>query len=495
MLWDMQITRKCVSFLWSMLVASCAMASCSKSSPPSAAQPQPPADTSHPGQPKPVQTDVAYWLTTPDRSQLLALQPVSLLFSTAPTHQPTIEVDTTQTFQTIDGFGFALTGGSAYLINKLPANLQDALLQELFGHDSNAIHVSYIRISIGASDLSRSAFTYDDMPPGQTDTALQYFTLGADQYDLIPVLQKILQINPHLHIIATPWSAPAWMKTNHSLIGGSLDTAYYSVYANYFVKYLQLMQSYGIPIEAITPQNEPLYGGNNPSMVMQPAEELAFIKYHLGPAFRRAGLSTKIVIYDHNCDRPDYPLTILQDSVARSFVDGSAFHLYAGDISALSQVHDAYPDKNIYFTEQWTGGPGNFGADLAWHIKNLIIGATRNWSRNVLEWNLAADPNYEPHTPGGCSSCMGALTIGNQITRNVSYYIIAHASRFVPSGSVRVYSSSPPNLPNVAFLTPEGKKVLIVLNESTADQAFQIAFRGKQVSVTLPAGAVATFVW
>ncbi|MBX6380745.1 MAG: glucosylceramidase [Thermoflavifilum aggregans] len=472
---------------------------CAKSNPPAGqaggSQPAPPADTTHPVQQQPVQTDVAYWLTTPDRSQLLKRQQVALLFSPASGQQPTIEVDTTQTFQTIDGFGFALTGGSAYLIHKLPAAQQAALLQELFGNDSNSIHISYIRISIGASDLNRSAFTYDDMPAGQTDTALQYFNLGADQYDLIPILQKVLQIQPGLHIIATPWSAPAWMKTNHSLIGGSLDTAYYAVYARYFVRYIQTMQSLGIPIEAITPQNEPLYGGNNPSMMMQPQEELRFVRDYLGPAFQQADIRTKIVVYDHNCDRPDYPLTILQDPIARQYVDGSAFHLYAGNITALSQVHHAYPDKQVYFTEQWTGGPDQFGANLSWDILNLIVGATRNWSRCVIKWNLASDPDYQPHTPGGCSSCLGALTIGSDIIRNSSYYSIAHASKFVPSGSVRVYSTDLPALPNVAFLTPNGSKVLIVYNPSSADQTFQISFRGKQVSPVLPAGAVGTFVW
>jgi len=222
------------------------------------------------------------------------------------------------------------------------------------------------------------------------------------------------------------------MKTNGSSIGGSLKTDCYDVYARYFVKYIQEMQAEGITIHAITPQNEPLHGGNNPSMLMTASEQANFIKNYLGPAFQNAGLTTKIVIYDHNCDRPDYPLDILNDPDARKYVDGSAFHLYAGDISALSQVHYAYPDKNVYFTEQWVGGPSNFAGDLQWHIKNLIIGATANWSKVVLEWNLASDPYYNPHTNGGCTSCEGALTIGATVIRNVSYYIIAHASKFVP---------------------------------------------------------------
>jgi glucosylceramidase len=255
------------------------------------------------------------------------------------------------------------------------------------------------------------------------------------------------------------------------------------------------MKAEGITIDAITPQNEPLNPGNNPSMVMQATEQADFIKNHLGPAFQAAGLSTKIIVYDHNCDRPDYPLTILSDPDAMKYVDGSAFHLYGGNITALTQVHSSFPSKNVYFTEQWVGGPGNFGGDLGWAVKNLIIGASRNWSRNVLEWNLASDPNYQPHTSGGCTSCLGALTIGNAISRNVSYYIIAHASKFARPGSVRVDTNVPGSLPNVAFLAPDGKKVLIVFNDSNAPQTFNIQFKGRIVGASLDGGAVGTFVW
>ena len=229
---------------------------------------------------------------------------------------------------------------------------------------------------------------------------------------------------------------------------------------------------------------------------MQASEQADFIKNHLGPAFRNAGLSTKIIVYDHNADRPDYPLAILNDPDAKQYVDGSAFHLYGGPISALTQVRNAHPDKAVYFTEQWVGGPGNFGNDLQWHIENLIIGATRNWSRNVLEWNLAADPNYRPFTNGGCSSCLGALTIGgNTVSRNVAYYIIAHASKFVRPGSVRIASNHAGALLNVAFKNPDGKKVLIVLNKANTAETFNIKFNEKIVTVTLDSGAVGTFVW
>ncbi len=228
---------------------------------------------------------------------------------------------------------------------------------------------------------------------------------------------------------------------------------------------------------------------------MTATEQTEFIKTHLGPAFQAAGITTKIIAYDHNCDVPSYPLTVLGDANARKYVDGSAFHLYAGDISALTQVHNAYPDKNVYFTEQWVGGPSNFAGDLKWHVKNLIIGASRNWSKNVIEWNLASDPNYYPHTTGGCSTCLGALTIGTTVNRNVGYYIIGHASKFVKTGSVRIASNNVGSLSNVAFKTPAGKKVLIVLNESSASQTFNIQFNELIATTTLPGGAVGTYSW
>lgn len=441
-------------------------------------------------------TDVEFWLTKSDKSVLFQKQSQSLIFSNNINSSQTITVDTTQVFQGIDGFGYTLTGGSATLINSLNPAKQDELLKELFSTEGTGIGVSYLRISIGASDLSAAPFTYNDMPSGQTDPTLQNFSLDIEKTDFLPVLKKIVALNPSIMIMGSPWSPPTWMKTNNSFIGGSLKPEYYAVYAQYFVKYIQAMKAEGITIDAITIQNEPLHPGNNPSLLMYANEQADFIKNHLGPAFRAASINTKIIIYDHNADRPDYPISILNDADARQYVDGSAFHLYGGDISALSQVRNAYPDKNIYFTEQWVGAPSNFSGDLQWHIETLIIGATRNWSRNVLEWNLAADPNNDPHTNGGCTACLGAITIGgSNITRNVAYYIIAHASKFARPGSVRIGSNMSANLPNVAFKTPDGKKVLIVLNKSTGVQAFNIKFNGKIVSSTLNAGAVGTYIW
>jgi glucosylceramidase len=475
-------------------VISCLVfTACSKKSNSPAPPVTPPVDTTK----AIVSSQVAFWLTNPDKTALFQQQNVALSFSTALAVEPVITVDSTTTYQTIDGFGYALTGGSAQLIYSLPAGQRAALEQELFGTDSVHIGVSYLRVSIGASDMSARVFSYDDnASPAQPDTLLANFDLADDKTYLVPLLKEILAINPSIKILGCPWSAPVWMKDNANSKAGSLLSQYYEVYARYFVKYIQQMGANGITIDAITPQNEPLNANNNPSMVMADTAEERFVRDWLGPAFKTAGIRTKIIVWDHNCDVPSYPLTILGDANAAQYVDGSAFHLYAGDISALSTVHNAYPGKNVYFTEQYVGGPGNFGADLDWAIKNLIIGAPRNWSRNVLEWNMAADANYGPHTSGGCGVCQGAFTIdGTSVVRNTSYYIIAHAAKFVRPGSVRIGSNIPGNLQNVAFLTPAGKKVLIVLNDSPSAQTFTVQFNGRNFSTALNGNAVGTYVW
>lgn len=477
--------------LMGMLVAG--MTACSKkgSSPP----PVTPPDTT--GNTTPVQSQVAFWLTNTDKSALFQRQNIALNFGTGLAVQPVITVDTTQTYQTIDGFGYALTGGSAQLIYSLPTAERLALEQELFSTDSTDIGVSYLRLTIGASDMSAQVFSYDDnASPSQPDTTLANFDLSDDKTYLVPLLKEILAVDPSIKLLGCPWSPPAWMKNNNSASGGSLLPQYYPVYAQYFVKYVQAMAANGIRIDAVTPQNEPLNPSNNPSNVMQDTAEDIFVRDYLGPAFQAAGITTKIIVWDHNCDVPSYPEYILSDPAAAQYVDGSAWHLYAGDISALSTVHDAFPGKNVYFTEQYVAGPGDFQADLDWAMTNLIVGATRNWSRNVLEWNMAADASYGPHTPGGCGDCMGAFTIeGTAVSRNTSYYIIAHASKFVRPGSVRVASNITGNLQNVAFLTPTGQKVLIVENAGSGVQAFTVQFNGKNFATALNGYAVGTYVW
>lgn len=458
--------------------------------------PDPPA----PPPPTPTTNDISLWLTTGDQLSLLQKQNVTISFTTTANTNQNITVDSTDKYQTVDGFGYTLTSGSATLLNGMGTN-KAAMLQDLFGNSETSIGISYLRIAIGASDLSASVYTYNDMPAGQTDPTLANFSLNPDKggtggTGLIPLLKEILAINPSIKILATPWTAPVWMKDNLNSVGGSLKPEYYSVYAQYFVKYIQQMQAEGIRVDAITPQNEPMHDGNNPSLKMTFDQQRDFIKNNLGPAFQAAGLTTKIIIWDHNCDNPNYPIFILNDAAAKNFIDGSAFHLYAGDISALSTVRASHPDKNLYFTEQYTASTGGFDGDLKWHLKNVIIGSMKNWSKNALEWNLANDPGYGPHTPGGCTTCKGALTInGTTATKNVAYYIIAHASKFVPTGSIRIGSNNVAGVTAVAFLTPQGKKVLVALNENATNQTFNIKFKDKWAQTTLPASSVGTYVW
>ncbi len=444
---------------------------------------------------RPSKSDATVWITSPESNVLFQSQNLSFNLKKEKNKNPTILIDPTLTFQTIDGFGNCLTGGSAMLLHRMDPRSRQAILKELFATDGNNIGISYLRISIGASDLDEHVFSYDDLPVGETDITLSRFSLAPDQADLIPVLKEILAINPDIKILGSPWSAPTWMKTNNNSKGGSLKPEFYDAYAKYFVKYIQGMKSEGITIDAITIQNEPLHPGNNPSLFMPADEQAQFIRQSLGPVFAASGIRSKIIVYDHNADRPDYPLAIFKDPEAAKYVDGSAFHLYGGKIEALTPVHNAYPDKNLYFTEQWVGAPGNLAADLAWHVRTLIIGGTRNWCRIVLEWNLAADPKYNPHTPGGCTECLGAITIdGNQVTRNPAYYILAHAAKLVRPGSVRIGSNTSEELPNVAFRTPDGKKVLIVQNNSGGRKNFNIEFKRKTVSVSLDKGAVGTYI-
>lgn len=439
---------------------------------------------------------MATWVTRFDKSQLLQKQRSPNTRRTA-ADTNLIRVDASTGFQEMDGFGFALTGGSAQHIVRMSASARQALLKELFGTDRSNIGTSYLRLSIGASDLNERVFSYDDIPLGQTDTSLAHFDLGPDKLDVIPVMKEILAINPKLKIMASPWSPPVWMKTNGDTRGGSLKPEFYHAYANYFVRYLRAMEKEGIHIEAITVQNEPLHPGNNPSLLMLAEEQKVFVKNHLGPVLRVAGLKTKIIIYDHNADKPEYPMSILADTAAASYIDGSAFHLYGGKIEALSTVHDAYPEKNLYFTEQWVGAPGNFKRDIPEHIKNLIIGATRNWSKTVIEWNLANNPQNKPYTDrGGCDRCLGAITIaGDSVSRNPAYYIIAHAAKFVRPGSKRIASNLTEGLPNVAFVNPTGKRVLIVINNNPVDKQFVINQGAKKIHASIPAASVATYVW
>ncbi|MDG1571407.1 glycoside hydrolase family 30 beta sandwich domain-containing protein [Robiginitalea sp. M366] len=430
--------------------------------------------------------------------QALLLQPDTLV--TAPAENPaavSITLDPGQTFQTMDGFGFTLTGGSALNLQRMQAGARQALLEELFGRRPEAIGISYLRLSVGASDLDEFPWSYNDRPAGETDPNLEHFSLGYDTLYLIPTLKEILEIQPGITLMGSPWSPPAWMKDNKDTRGGSLLPEYYPAYAQYFVKYLQGMAGHGIRIDAITVQNEPLHPGNNPSLYMPAEAQADFIANHLGPAFKAAGITTKIVIYDHNADKPEYPISILDRPDAAPFIDGSAFHLYGGSIDALSQVHARHPSKHLYFTEQWIGAPGDFADNVAWHTENLMIGAPNNWAKVVLQWNLAADENQDPHTDrGGCDRCLGGVTLqGDVVTRNPAYYIVAQSSKFIPPGSVRMGSTQPEGLNNVAYHTPDGGVALLLQNTSGTPREVAVSLGGTRVQFRMEAGEINTVVW
>lgn len=468
--------------------------------------------------------EIESWLTTPDRLALFEKQSETARFrAESRSRGATIVVDDRQAYQTIDGFGFALTGGSAEHLINMSAEARAKLLFELFATDDNNIGVSYLRLTIGASDLNSFVFSYDDLPTGETDYELKHFDLAQDKNDVIPVLKQILAINPNIEIMASPWSAPAWMKTNNDVRNGHLKKECYATYALYFVKYIQAMEDAGITIDAITIQNEPLNSRNTPSMPWFLDEQREFIRDHLIPAFEKSGTQVKLILFDHNCDRFDYPLALLSDPAISAFADGSGFHHYGGDLGALSIVHLARPDKNLYFTEQMVvERPGSSEIAIAASVKRMIVDVTRNWSRNVILWNLAADPLNDPHTDnGGCSMCQGAVTIdGDDVTRNIAYYTIAHASKFVRPGSVRIASTNTgdptvsltedeerPGLiratvientqvpPNVAFKTPDGKIVLIVANTTWSTRSFRVQYNGRFARLRLPPGGVGTYVW
>jgi glucosylceramidase len=445
---------------------------------------------------------VEVWLTRRDKSALFAKQEGYLPVGVAAPNSPTITVTPSIEHQVMDGFGFTLTGGSADLISQLPQKTRDSLLLKLFSTMGDGIGVTCLRIGIGATDLSKVSYSYDDLLPGETDSELEQFNLAAGDVQIVPLLKEIRAINPNIRIIATPWSAPPWMKTNQCSMGGRLKAECYGIYAKYFIKFISEMKSHGVLINAITPQNEPLNPGEDPSMLMSPLEQTDFIGNHLGPALQDAGLRNDVELfcYDHNCDYKDYPLAVLRNEKARGFIAGVAWHLYEGKIEVLSEVARKYPGKKVYFTEQWVEANGDFARDLVWHVENVLIGASRHGARAILEWNLAGDPHHGPHTQEACQKCLGALTIKPpEIQYNLSYYVIAHLSRFVGPGSVKIDSKIDSkdidSLPNVAFTTPDGHAVLLVLNKSSDMQFFSIQCNGQTASHILDGGAVGTYVW
>jgi len=440
---------------------------------------------------------VQAWVTTSDRTRLLAREP-DIAFTSGGALPDPIEVDPSLRYQEMVGFGAAITDASAWLIrHKLGADRRETLLQELFGR-SPGLGLSFARLTIGATDFSRSHYSFDDVPPGQTDPDLTHFSIDANRTDVLPVVKRALALNPDLRVMASPWSAPAWMKTSGSLIKGSLRPEHYAVYSEYLVRYIEAYAREGVPLYAITVQNEPHFEpANYPGMRLDPAARARLIGQHLGPLMASRGLGTRILEWDHNWDEPDAPLAVLADAAARRYIDGVAWHCYAGDVSAQTAVRDAHPDKNVYFTE-CSGGEWDPDG-LLWLTRNLIVRSTRAWAKGVLLWNLALDEKHGPHL-GGCGHCRGVVTIDSssgEITRNAEYYALAHASRFVRPGAHRIASSTlPGQLDTVAFLNADdGSLVLIVANSTAAERRFSVRQGTRTFQHDLPARSVATYLW
>jgi glucosylceramidase len=434
---------------------------------------------------------VTPFITSGDQTRLLQQQSTVSFGTNSGTNPSTITINAGTTYQTMDGFGYTLTEGSCEVISAMAATQQNQLLNDLY-NPVTGLNASVVRISIAASDLSSSSYSYNET---SGDVNMNNFSLnGPDLNYLIPIIKKIKLINPNIKILATPWSAPRWMKTNNSWIGGSLQTQYYAAYARYFVKYFAAMQAQGISIWGITPQNEPENPHNEPSMLMNSTEQKNFINQQLGPQMAAAGYGNiKIIAFDHNCDNTAYPIDVLNNS---SYVDGAAFHLYLGNISAMSTVRNA-TNKNVYFTEQYTGSGGSFSGDFGWHMQNVVIGSTNNWSKTVLEWNAANNPSLGPRTPGGCNTCLGAVTVNNSTsyTKNVAYYIIGQISKFVKPGAVRISSSSTSGtIQTVGFRNPDGSIALVVYNSGSAN-TIKVVSGSSAFNYTVPASSAITFNW
>lgn len=446
---------------------------------------------------------VNVWLTTADLQTHLAQQNAVNFSQGSGSAVIQIAVNENQADQQIDGFGASLTDGSAWLIShKMSKSQQDALMQALFS-PTRGIGLDFLRQPMGASDLtapSSGEYSYDDMPPGQTDPNLTHFSIQHDEAYIIPLLKQALRINPNLKILATPWSPPGWMKSTDSMEGGTLNADAYAPYANYFVDFIQAYQAQGIPIYAVTVQNEPLYQPvGYPGMSFPADQEANFIANYLAPAFAQHHITTKILGYDHNWDTPSYPTTLLSNSSANAALAGTAWHCYAGAVEAQAQVHDAYPSQGTYETEcaggQWEENNGLPGT------ANLLISATRNWSQTVVRWGLALDANGEPNlgTGAACTQCRGTVTIDDstgKVTYNGDYYALGQASKFLQPGAVRIDSSAGSNgVSDVAFKNPDGSKVLVVYNSATEKQSFDVQWGGQWFASALSAGAMATFTW
>jgi glucosylceramidase len=440
---------------------------------------------------------VNVWLTTDDQKTLMQPQAAVSFTAGVCSTLPAILIDERRRYQIIEGFGAAFTDSAAYLLNeKVPAaNLHD-VMASLFD-PTQGIGLSFARNPIGASDLARYDYSFDDQPAGATDPTLTDFSITHDQADIIPMILQAKSIDPQLKILATPWSPPGWMKSSGSMIGGTLLPAAYAPFADYLVKYVQAYAAAGIHVDYLALQNEPDYlPPDYPGERMLPAEQLDILKNFVLPAFTAANLNTQILVFDTNWDDPTFPRTVLGDPAVASstLVAGVSWHWYAGNPGAMTNLHDFLPSRSQFVTE---ASGGTWIADEVKTDFETIIQSMRNWSVSYIKWSLALDENRGPHT-GGCGTCTPLVTVNETtgaVTKDIDYYTLGHFSKFVRRGAVHVYSSNAPGLISAAFVNPDGSKALIVYNDTTASSAFQVAWRGQSLTYTLPGLAGITMTW
>lgn len=455
---------------------------------------------------------VSVFLTTHDKTRLLAAQPsVTFASTTADATTNTVVVDSTQQYQTMDGFGAAFTDSAAYLLNEVAQKSQlSGILSDLFTRSGGGIGLSFMRVPVGASDLARSVYSFDDMPVGQTDPTLQNFSMAHDQTDIIPIVLQAESLNPQMKLMATPWSPPGWMKdptsmSPVSMLGGTLlmTSTNESAFANYLVKYLQAYQAAGIHFDYLTLQNEPLNMTTSyPSMGMSQNTQLALLQNNVLPAFASNNITTKILVYDHNWDTPSYPEFVLSGLSAQQLqqVAGTAWHGYAGTPGAQQNVQNEFPGLGTWMTELSGGGwvLDQYTADFLG-----ITQVVRNSAKAYVKWSLALDETLGPNLTqdaglGGCNTCTPIVTVNSQtgdVTKTTEYYTLGQYSKYVLPGAVRVYSSNTPAIASVAFTNPDGSTVLVAYNSSSSGQALQVQWGGYAFTYTLPAEAAATFTW
>ena len=461
------------------------------------------------------------WVTTPDGAEKMHDRG-TVDFHPGGSSALTVSVDPSRSYQSMDGFGASITDSSARVLYRLSKPQRDAAMRSLFADDK----LSFLRQPMGASDFVEGPhYTYDDVPAGETDYRLRHFSIAHDRKEILPLLRRALALNPKLKVMGTPWSPPAWMKTNQSLVGGRLidSPRIYDAYARYFVKFVRAYKRAGVPIYALTLQNEPQNRKPNayPGMDMPVRQEAKLIEA-LGPKLQRAGLRTKLLGYDHNWEEhpndvantppgedpeTEYPTDLLKSRAGR-WLAGTAFHCYAGDVKRQTELQHRFPHKGVWFTEcSGSHGPTDppaqvFSDTLKWHTRNLVLGVTRNWGKTVVNWNLALDPNGGPHN-GGCDTCTGVLTVGpgDTFSQSAEYFTLGHLARFVAPGAERIASTSfgttgwNGQIMDVAFRNRDGSTALVVHNENDDPRTFAVAQGGSSFDYTLPGGALATFVW